>query len=253
VMVQQKLQVMSNFIIFQNYKGFKNYENILMSLIVGLDKTKRTICFSNSYAALKCGVTTRTIIRTINNFVEDGYITCQHTNNNSRIIKLIKQPNLLDYVETCDMSENETSVTDNHTSMTQVHTPMTQVHEGGDMVSHNNIEYNIDNNIEASYGDDLIFFAWKNDNRFLNVINQFPENKRIGMKEAYDFTWQFLEEKDKLEIEKTLPMYINRNNKNLNYIKSVKNYFNDKFWITDKITLDLLNKKTKPTRKNIII
>ena len=239
---------MNKFIIFQNYDNFKNHENILMSLIVGLHNSNKTICFSNYYASLKCGVTTRTIIRTINDFVEKGYITCDYINNNGRIIKLIKQPPLFDYVEDCDMG-----VTENHTPMTQVHTPMTQSHRGGDRVSHNNIEYNIDNNIEASYGDDLIFFAWKNDNRFLNVINQFPENKRIGIKEAYDFTWQFLEEKDKLEIEKTLPMYISRNNKDLNYIKSVKNYFNDKFWIKDQITLDLLKKKNKPTRKNIII
>jgi len=45
----------SNFIVFQTYKGFKVDRNALMSLIVGLHKSKQSICFSNDYAADRLG------------------------------------------------------------------------------------------------------------------------------------------------------------------------------------------------------
>jgi hypothetical protein len=104
----------------------------------------------------------------------------------------------------------------------------------------NNKEYNkAYNDTNASYENDL---------RFKTIINQFPKSKQKGIEDAYNYTWIFLKEEDKKQIEKVIPLYIQRNEKTQNFIKTIAKYFNDKFWITDEITLNLI---PKPEKKKI--
>ena len=161
---------MSKFIMLKNYYQFKNYENILMSLIVGLKTSNKTICFSNKYAALKCGVSIPTITRTISKFVEGGYITCYFTHA-GRIIHLLKEPILEEEFEDCEMNitpnhtddtPNHTDDTPNHTDDTPNHTDDTPSSQGLDplitVITNNidyNIDYNIDNNIDYKIDDNI--------------------------------------------------------------------------------------------------
>ena len=142
------MMTMNNFIVFQNYRGFKHYENILMSLIVGLHNSKKTICFSNGYAAFRCGVSVSTITRTISKFVEEGYISC-YFKPEGRIIHFLKLPILVDYQESCDISDDTTPP--NHHDYTPNHpdyTPSSQELHPLITTTTNNIDYNIEDNIE---------------------------------------------------------------------------------------------------------
>ena len=150
----------------KNYYKFKNYENILMSLIVGLKSSNKTICFSNKYAALKCGVSIPTITRTISKFVEEGYISCYFTHT-GRIIHLLKEPILEEEFEDCDINitpdntddtPNHTDYTPNHTDYTPNHTDDTPSSQGLDpliTVITNNIDYNIVDNIDYKIDNNI--------------------------------------------------------------------------------------------------
>ncbi len=249
---------MSNtgYIIFYNYHNFKNYENILMSLIIGLHRSKKTICFSNGYAALKCGVSVATISRTIKKFVDEGYIKCIFLPER-RIINFIKSPMNVEFEETCDIelgleptnTGEKTPNTPDETPLSQVLDPLLTTIDPLLTSRNNNIDYIIDNNTKHTTNE--VLEEWKQDNRFCKIAGMFPETKLKNINRAFDYYWRFLPEKDKLEIERTLPTYIQRNDKNKNYIKQIDNYFECNFWITDETTLSLLRQK-EPTKKKFI-
>jgi len=120
-----------------------------MSLIVGLHNSKKVICFSNGYAALKCGVSTRTITDTLKKFVEEGYIRSD-IRPDRRIIHLIKQPILINDVEDCGIETGSTPVELTSTPhRTEFHTPTNQVLTPIEATSNNNIDNNI---VDSSYG-----------------------------------------------------------------------------------------------------
>ena len=150
--------MMNNYIVFQNYRGFRHYENILMSLIVGLHNSKKTICFSNGYAAFRCGVSVSTITRTISKFVEEGYISC-YFKPEGRIIHFLKLPILVDYEESCDTTphsqDDHTHSQDDYTPIHHDHTPSSQELPPLFTMTTNNIEDNIDNNIDNIIEDNI--------------------------------------------------------------------------------------------------
>jgi len=136
----------NNYIITYTYKGFKADENMLMSLIVGLHNSKKTICFSNKYAANKIGVSDRQIRRLISSFKESGYIN-DFFDGSRRYIHLKNQPPIQqDIDELCDIdTEDNLSVQGGRDVLSdRTDSPFRQ-----DELS----AYNIDNNIvDSSYG-----------------------------------------------------------------------------------------------------
>lgn len=145
---------MSSFIVFKTYKDFGVLENTLMSLIVGFNSSNRVICFSNQYAALKCGVSLSSIKRVLSNFIKDGYIICEN-NKSGRIIHLLKEPILFEPIEDClilndlPMGQNEPPEVQNDpdTRFNLSH-PRVNLNHPRVNLSHNSIDYNIENNIE---------------------------------------------------------------------------------------------------------
>jgi len=91
------------FIMYHNFKGFNSSENVLMSLIYGLNKSKKVICFSNKYAAHKCCVSERQITKTISKFIELGFIKTYHNTGMGRVIHLCKLPEIIEYEIGCDI------------------------------------------------------------------------------------------------------------------------------------------------------
>jgi len=237
----------TGYIIFNNYFDFKNYENILMSLIVGLHRSGKSICFSNGYAAVKCGVSTRTITDTLKRFVDEGFISIHFLKGNYRIIKLLKTPLIYEDTEECGIENNSTPIEESSTPIEESSIPIELGSTPIEHTSNNNIDNNKDYNTQHTTNEILI--EWKEDKRFCKVASMFPENKLKEVKRAYDYFWLFLPENDKLEIERTLPTYIQRNQSNKNYIKQIDKYFESRFWITDETTLSLLKpKQVQPKR-----
>ena len=175
-----------------------------------------------------------------------GFINTFQPLGDKRFIHLLNRPEIEDIsIQVCDLEGVVNLITPpNHNDYTPNHNDYTPSSQGLDplitMIT-NNKEDNKDYNTQHTTNEILI--EWKEDKRFCKVASVFPENKLKEIKRAYDYFWLFLPENDKLEIERTLPTYIQRNQTNKNYIKQIDKYFESRFWITDETTLSLLKQK----------
>jgi len=234
------------FIMYKPYKDLSTIECLLMSWIISLNDAKQSICFSNEYAGKVCRTTDRTIRSSISKLKSLGYINTFQTRD-SRFISLVNKPDIEDLsIQVCDLEGEENISTQGGNDF---HTDRKNIPFREENISTYNKEYNKDNNIEHTTNE--VLEEWKQDNRFCKIAGMFPETKLKNINRAFDYYWRFLPEKDKLEIERTLPTYIQRNDKNKNYIKQIDNYFECNFWITDETTLSLLRQK-QPTKKKFI-
>jgi hypothetical protein len=232
------------FIIYKPYKDLSTTECLLMSWIISLNDAKQAICFSNQYASKMLKVSVPTITRSVAQLKSLGFINTFQPFGDKRFIHLIKKPELENIsLEVCDLEGVEDLIThDNQNEYTPNQNdtyPSSQGLEPIITTITNNIEYKKDNNDTTLY-----------DLRFNKIVELFPKSKHKGVDEAYNYTWLFLNDEDKKQIEKILPVYIQRNKQTPNYIKQISNYFNEKFWITDEISLSLLKEnKTKPQKR----
>ena len=232
------------FIIYKPYKDLSKTECLLMSWIISLNDAKQAICFSNQYASKMLKVSIPTITRSVAQLKSLGFINTFQPFGDKRFIHLIKKPELENIsLEVCDLEGVEDLIThDNQNEYTPNQNdtyPSSQGLEPIITTITNNIEYKKDNNDTTLY-----------DLRFNKIVELFPKSKHKGVDEAYNYTWLFLNDEDKKQIEKILPVYIQRNKQTPNYIKQISNYFNEKFWITDDISLSLLKEnKSKPVKK----
>ena len=232
------------FIIYKPYKDLSTTECLLMSWIISLNDAKQAICFSNQYASKMLKVSIPTITRSVAQLKSLGFINTFQPFGDKRFIHLIKKPELENIsLEVCDLEGVEDLIThDNQNEYTPNQNdtyPSSQGLEPIITTITNNIEYKKDNNDTTLY-----------DLRFNKIVELFPKSKHKGVDEAYNYTWLFLNDEDKKQIEKILPVYIQRNKQTPNYIKQISNYFNEKFWITDDISLSLLKEnKSKPVKK----
>jgi len=232
------------FIIYRPYKELSTIECLLMSWIISLNDARQTICFSNEYAGKLLKVSDRTIRSSVSKLKLLGYINTFQTRDR-RFIYLINAPEIENIsLEVCDLEGVENISTQEEKISIQggkdFHTDRKNIPFREENISTYNKEYNKDNNDTlASYEMDL---------RFNKIVQQFPKSKQRGIDEAFNHTWLYLREEDKREIEKILPVYIQRNKDEPKFIKPVNKYFNEKFWITDDISISLLN-KPKPEHK----
>ena len=251
-----------NYIILHNYYHFKSYEDILMSLIVGLHNSKQVICFSNEYAALKCKVSQKTISLTISKFIELGYIECRYIKQ-GRVITLLNTPKSIDLKEECELEtplpQVKETITTGNEPLPQVKGDITTGNEGittGNFTHYLVTTNNIDNNIDNTYATAQASVSnFEGDNRFMDLVRKFPQNKHKGVQEAYDYIWQFLSETEKQQVEKFIPVYIQRNSDTPKFIKPINKYFNERYWLKDDITESLINNKktTKFVKPKIIL
>jgi len=86
----------TSFIKFQSYQGCSVVENALLSLIMSFSKSTQRVCFTNDYAAIVIGSSSRTISRLVSFFEDKGYITTYIDNGNRRYIYPAKYPALVD-------------------------------------------------------------------------------------------------------------------------------------------------------------
>ena len=94
------MMMISNYIIFNTYKGFGVIENALMSLISNIYHSNRNsneVRFTNKYASEKIGISTSTITRTIGKFVDKGYIRCEYDIDSNRIIYILNEPEIIQF------------------------------------------------------------------------------------------------------------------------------------------------------------
>ena len=233
------------FIIYRPFKDLSTIECLLMSWIISLNDKKRTICFSNEYAGNMLNVSDRTIRTSISKLKSLGFINTFITRE-KRIIYLVKQPEIKDVsLEVCDIfGEEETSIQGGnnfHTDRKILPHRQENISIREENTSTYNKEYNKDNN------DTLA--SYETDTRFNKIVELFPKSKQKGIQEAFDYTWLFLNDDEKKQIEKILPVYIQRNKDEPKFIKPVNKYFNEKFWITDDISISLLKEnKTKQVK-----
>jgi hypothetical protein len=235
------------FIVYRPYKDLSWVESMLMSWIVSLNDAKQAVCFSNEYAGRLLKQSPRNISRSISKLKSLGFINTFQPLGDKRFIHLINKPEIEDIsFQSCDLEGIVNMTTphrqDDYTHSNNDYTPTTNVLHPIDNLSINNKEDNKDNNdTQASYETDL---------RFNKIVGLFPKSKQKGIQEAFDYTWLFLNDDEKKQIEKILPVYIQRNKDEPKFIKPVNKYFNEKFWITDDISLTLLKEnKTKPVKK----
>jgi len=186
------IRMKSNFIVFQTYKGFKADENVLMSLIVGLHKSKQSICFSNEYASYKIGVSERQISRIISNFTEKGYIKI-FFDGKRRFIYLQKEPEIFTGIEdlVCSLEEephDNLSIPhrqDVYTPTTDGLYPIDNSSIAIDRSSINNIVDNIDDSIAAVWQPS----AYPSD--FLSLVERYNE-EGVNMEKAFQ-VWNRLD------------------------------------------------------------
>jgi len=233
------------FIIYKPYKDLSTIECLLMSWIISLNDARQTICFSNEYAGKTLKVSDRTIRSSVSKLKSLGYINTFQTRDR-RFIYLVKYPEIeVINFQSCDLVGVENTSTQEEIVSIQggnnFHTDRKELPFREEKSSTYNKEYNKDNN------DTLA--SYETDTRFNKIVGLFPKSKQKGIQEAFNYTWLFLKEDDKKQIEKILPVYIKRcMNDDPKFIKPINKYFNEKFWITDDISLSLIN-KPKPEAK----
>jgi hypothetical protein len=216
-----------------------------MSWIISLNDARQTICFSNEYAGKTLKVSDRTIRSSVSKLKSLGYINTFQTRDR-RFIYLIKYPEIeVINFQSCDLEWVENTSTQEEIVSIQggnnFHTDRKELPFREEKSSTYNIDNNKDNN------DTLA--SYETDTRFNKIVGLFPKSKQKGIEEAFNYTWLFLNDDDKKQIEKILPVYIQRNKDEPKFIKPVNKYFNEKFWITDDISLSLLKgNKTKPVK-----
>ena len=242
------------FILYKPYKDLSTIECLIMSWIISLNDAKQNICFSNEYAGNLLRVSTPTITRAIARLKSLGFINTFQPLGDKRFIHLLNRPEIEDIsIQVCDL-EGVINLTTppNHSDYPPNQNEETPSSKRLDPLINlitNNKEDNKDYNTQHTTNEILI--EWKEDKRFCKVASMFPENKLKEIKRSYDYFWLFLPENDKLEIERTLPTYIQRNQSNKNYIKQIDKYFESRFWITEETTLSLL--KPKPVQQKRFI
>jgi hypothetical protein len=234
------------FIVYRPYKDLSTIECLLMSWIISLNDARQTICFSNEYAGKLLKVSDRTIRSSVSKLKSLGHINTFQTRDR-RFIYLNNRPEIENIsLEVCNIDGVENTSTQEEIISIQggkdFHTDRKIIPLGEENISTYNKEDNKDNNdTQASYETDL---------RFNKIVGLFPKSKQKGIQEAFDYTWLFLNDDEKKQIEKILPVYLQRNKDEPKFIKPVNKYFNEKFWITDDISLTLLKEnKTKPVKK----
>ena len=233
------------FIIYKPYKDLSTIECLLMSWIISLNDARQTICFSNEYAGKTLKVSDRTIRSSVSKLKSLGYINTFQTRDR-RFIYLVKYPEIeVINFQSCDLEWVENTSTQEEIVSIQggnnFHTDRKELPFREEKSSTYNIDNNKDNN------DTLA--SYETDTRFNKIVGLFPKSKQKGIEEAFNYTWLFLNDDDKKQIEKILPVYIQRNKDEPKFIKPVNKYFNEKFWITDDISLSLLKgNKTKPLK-----
>jgi hypothetical protein len=216
-----------------------------MSWIISLNDARQTICFSNEYAGKTLKVSDRTIRSSVSKLKSLGYINTFQTRDR-RFIYLVKYPEIeVINFQSCDLEWVENTSTQEEIVSIQggnnFHTDRKELPFREEKSSTYNIDNNKDNN------DTLA--SYETDTRFNKIVGLFPKSKQKGIEEAFNYTWLFLNDDDKKQIEKILPVYIQRNKDEPKFIKPVNKYFNEKFWITDDISLSLLKgNKTKPLK-----
>jgi DNA-binding MarR family transcriptional regulator len=240
----------SNFISFQTFKDLSTIECLLISWIISLNDAKLNICFSNEYAAKRLKTSTATITRAIARLKRLGYIKTFQPSGDKRFIHLINIPELEDLsYQVCELDGVISMITPpNHSDYTPNQNEETSSSQRLDplitMIT-NNKEDNKDNNDDAVVSSFDFPFSWEKDKAFKDIINQFPQEKRLGLDEAYDMIWTELTDEEKRRVAFIVPHYLQRNIKTPNFVKRVNNYFKERFWETDEITLSLLKDKTK--------
>ena len=233
------------FISYRPYTDLTLVESMLMSWIISLNDAKQSICFSNEYASKMLKVSIPTITRSVSSLKKKGFINTFQPLGDKRFIHLVKYPEIeVIGFQSCDI-EGIVNMTkpdsqDDYTPIHNEETPSSKRLNPLITEITNNKEYKKDNNIaQASYESDL---------RFMKIIQLFPKGKQMGIEDAYNYTWLFLKESDKIDIEKILPVYIQRNQNEPKYIKPINKYFNEQFWKIDEVSLSLLNKPQQPRK-----
>ena len=231
------------FIVYRPYKDLSWVESMLMSWIVSLNDAKQVVCFSNEYAGRLLKQSPRNISRAISKLKSLGLINTFQPLGDKRFIHLLKKPDVEDIsLQSCDLEGVVNMTTPpNHND----YTPSSQGLDPLITMITNNKEDNKDNNITLA--------SYEADTRFNKIVGLFPKSKQKGIEEAFNYVWLFLKEDDKKQIEKILPVYIQRNQDEPKFIKPVNKYFNEKFWITDDISLSLLKGKTIKQKPQIIL
>jgi hypothetical protein len=97
---------------FYTFKDMSIYEMSLMSMILSYHKSGKVICFSNEYAALRLGLSKKTITRTMNTLKDKGFIEPQYTPL-KRFVKVLKEPEPYSFND--DVCDLETSGLTDHT------------------------------------------------------------------------------------------------------------------------------------------
>jgi len=183
------IRMKSNFIVFQTYKGFKVDRNALMSLIVGLHKSKQSICFSNDYAADRLGVCDRQIRNMIKEFVDEGYIKT-FMEGKRRLIYLIKEPDMIGVSDNvCSVEDrNDVPPTQEYHSTntgTTFHHSRNTIPDKEEPGSTYNIVDNIDDSIAAVWQPS----AYPSD--FLSLVERYNE-EGVNMEKAFQ-VWNKLD------------------------------------------------------------
>jgi hypothetical protein len=226
-----------------------------MSWIISLNDAKQNICFSNEYAGRLLRVSTPTITRAIARLKTLGFINTFQPLGDKRFIHLLNRPEIEDIsIQVCDL-EGVINLTtppnqNDYTPNQNEETPSSQRLDPLINMITNNKEDNKDNNDDAVVSSFDFPFSWEKDKAFKDIINQFPQEKRLGLDEAYDMIWTELTDEEKRRVAFIVPHYLQRNIKTPNFVKRVNNYFKERFWETDEITLSLLKDKTKQIDTN---
>lgn len=140
------------FIKYRPYQGLDTIERLLMSWIVGLHDSKKTICFSNQYAGKVIETSDRTIRTKINLLVEKGFIKT-HITPTRRFIQVIKIPILENIsVDVCDLEEPTEKQGGNNFHPPQENISIGEeiVSTGEEIVSTYKIDYKIEDKIVVS-------------------------------------------------------------------------------------------------------
>lgn len=212
----------SPYFIHYTYEGFSNIEDGLMSLIVGLNKSKQHICFSNGYAAVMLKCSKRTITTSLSKFVDLGYVECVFTQS-GRIINLLEEPNKFIYQEECDIIPPIETIS---TPIEIISTPIETISTPIEIISTNSRVDKIEDKIEDSRVEQQ---TQHYSTDFLSLLEIYEEDGN-DLDPCY-YLWEKLSPQEKNDaIGKVKFYFLYLQSKKNFYKKSLYYYIKDKVW-----------------------
>lgn len=212
------------FIKFRVYQGLTQSECLLISLIISLNESGNSICFSNEYATFALGTSLSSVKRDLKKLKTLGYITTT-SSNQTRKIKLLQTPKFLDFpVEECEITEAQSEPAQNTRRLNMNQQVAQNEPAAGSIRATYKIEDKKDNKIVESRAVEADSYPPD----FLSFVEDYGDTDPYFAK-AYE-SWKGLTDLERTNALESIQAYTQSDLDGVGNRKAIHFYLHDKKW-----------------------